>query len=252
MPLKANFSRSYKGDGVKPIVDSDRQVRLPVPLAAGASFTGGQTLGQVTGSGSDVNEVQSLIATSASSGGFQLMAADGQKTVTIAFNASAATIQTALEGILGGSGNVTCTGGPLPGTAVVITYLKDCGALSQPLLQVVNSTLVGGTAVVTRTTAGKPANGYFAAYNDALSDGTQVNKAVLQYDCSVDQFGLITFGQTPSGMDMGGAERQAPAWFTGIFKGSDLIGIDANGVADVGRIIMGSTLSSAYTLVKFH
>jgi hypothetical protein len=103
-----------------------------------------------------VAEVQSLVDTGASAGQLKLTFL-GQTTADIAYNASAAAVQAALELLPSiGTGNVTCTGGPLP-TAVVITFagrLAKVAGLPLIVGSMGTTPLTGGTAVVTRTTAG--------------------------------------------------------------------------------------------------
>jgi len=62
-------------------------------------------------------------------------------TETIAFNATAATIDTAIKAVLG-AGTVTTSGGPLP-TSVLITMAGSYASL--PIAFVVNSSVTGGT-----------------------------------------------------------------------------------------------------------
>jgi len=100
------------------------------------------------------SEVQSLVATGATSGTFTLTA-NGQTTATIAYNATAAAVVTALTALSSiGAGGVTATGGPLPTTPVVITFAGNNANKSQSILTPNNTLLVGGTAAVTESTAG--------------------------------------------------------------------------------------------------
>lgn len=76
-------------------------------------------------------------------------------TVAIPFNATAAVLQAALETILG-VGNVSCAGGPFPGTACTITFLGELAYVDVAALTKTDS-LTGGTtpaSAVTTTTAG--------------------------------------------------------------------------------------------------
>ena len=63
-------------------------------------------------------------------------------TATIAFNATAAAIDTAVEAVLG-AGTVTNSGGPLP-TAVALTF-AGAYANIRPCVRIVNNALTGGT-----------------------------------------------------------------------------------------------------------
>lgn len=102
-----------------------------------------------------VAEVQSVVATGATAGNFNLTLL-GQTTGNIAWNAIASAVQTALQALPSiGPGNVTCTGGPLPTTPVVMTFagnLAKVGGL--PLLVVGGTPLTTAPAVTSRTTAG--------------------------------------------------------------------------------------------------
>jgi hypothetical protein len=121
-------------------------------------------------------EVQSLIATGATSGTFTLTF-NGQTTAPIAFNATAAAVQAALVALSTiGAGNLVATGGPLPGTAVVLTF---GGALQGPqnLITATNTALVGGAAAVTRTTAGT-----FGAYLWSFTPGPTLDAGTLQWN----------------------------------------------------------------------
>lgn len=108
----------------------------------------------ISGSGGTA-EVQSLVATGASAGTFTLSFL-GQTTAAIAYNAAAADVEDALEALASiGVGNVTCSGGALPGTPVVITFAGALAAVPNlPLITANSTSLTDGTAVVTRTTAG--------------------------------------------------------------------------------------------------
>jgi hypothetical protein len=107
-----------------------------------------------------INEVQTLTTTGTPAGGTFTLVVLGQTTATIAFNAAAATVQTAINNalaVLGSTYTVTCTGGPLP-TGVVITF-DGAGVAGRdiPLITLGTNALTGGTTPtinVAATTAG--------------------------------------------------------------------------------------------------
>jgi hypothetical protein len=106
------------------------------------------------------NEVDSLTTTGTPTGGTLTLTVNGQTTAGIAFNAAAATVQSALEALSNVAvGDVTCTGGALP-TAVTITWGGNLAG--QPVTVTANGAgLTGGTtptAVVTNTTPGSLGN----------------------------------------------------------------------------------------------
>jgi hypothetical protein len=246
-------TKVYQGSGIIPSHDPQLARAIGVVIAPGATILKGTILGQVTGTGTAVNEVQTLTPTGTISGGtFNLTIADGSISAPLAFNATAAQVQAALETLLG-VGNVTCTGGPMNTTAVVVTFAGLCGGLDQPMLIVTNN-LTGTTPVITptQTTQGLPASGYHKAYASGNSDGSQVAKGIMEFDATADAYGKITFGQQQGGGDYGVKDYSAPMWYTGVFATSSLIGLDATAVSALGGLIAGTTttLSATTTHIK--
>lgn len=73
--------------------------------------------------GLNIDNYQTLSITGSPTGGFFKLTYKGQQTADIAHSASAATVQTALELLSTiDPGDIVCTGGPLPGTPVVIDF----------------------------------------------------------------------------------------------------------------------------------
>jgi len=104
------------------------------------------------------NEVQSVSISGAPTGGTFTLTFGGQTTAGIAYNATAAQVQSALEALSSiGSGNVSCSGGALPGSAVSVTFQGTLGNTDHPLMTANSAGLTGGTSptvTVTQTTAG--------------------------------------------------------------------------------------------------
>jgi hypothetical protein len=104
-----------------------------------------------------VNEIQTLTVTGTPTGGTFTITYAGQTTAGIAFDANAAAVDSALEALSNiGAGDVTCTGGPLPGTPVVITFT---GALANTdvALMTTSDSFTGGTtpaSAIVQTLAG--------------------------------------------------------------------------------------------------
>ncbi|MGQ0774548.1 MAG: phage tail tube protein [Pseudonocardiales bacterium] len=89
------------------------------------------------------SEVQTITVTGVPTGGTFTLTLSGQTTAPIAYNATAATVQTAIAALANvGTGKVTCTGGPLPGTAVTATFSGTLGDVAQMTR---TSSLTGGT-----------------------------------------------------------------------------------------------------------
>jgi hypothetical protein len=104
------------------------------------------------------SEVQQVAITGTPTGGDFTLTYDGQTTGDIAYNAAAAAVVAALEALSNiGAGNVTGTGGALPGTPVVITFAGDLAEADIAQMTGDGSGLTGGTApavVVTTVTPG--------------------------------------------------------------------------------------------------
>lgn len=92
------------------------------------------------------NEKQTLTLYGSPTGGNFQLEFSGQTTGNIAYNASAATIQTALEALSNiAPGDVDVTGGSLPGTPVVVEFQGAYAATKVPSLRVLATGLTGGS-----------------------------------------------------------------------------------------------------------
>lgn len=104
------------------------------------------------------NEVQSVVLTGTPTGGTFTLTYAGQTTGNIAFDATAGTVDTALEALSNiGAGEVTCTGGPLPGTPVVVPFSGTLASTNLALMTGDGALLTGGTTPavsITETTKG--------------------------------------------------------------------------------------------------
>lgn len=103
---------------------------------------------------SGANEVQRITVNGSPSQGTFTLTYDGQTTDPIAYNASAATVDAALEALSNiGAGDVTCSGGPLPSTAVDIEFT---GTLAQTNVNAITANDNGLKTSITTTTQGNP------------------------------------------------------------------------------------------------
>ncbi len=122
-----------------------------------------QNTRRAAGYGGPTDEVQTLAqATGTSTGGtFKLTFTDtngnSAQTAAIAYNASAATVQTALEALDNVvAGTIVAAGGALP-TAVTLTFKDLFSGKDEPSIVVDNTSNTGGTYGITETTKGKSA-----------------------------------------------------------------------------------------------
>lgn len=184
-------------------------------------FPSGLPLGKITASGkygpygSKASEVQTLSLGAASAGTITITF-DGETTAAIAYNASAATVQTALEALSNiNPGDVTATGGPLPGTAVTLTFGGRYLGKNVPAITVGSGSLTGGTVTINTSTGG----------GSTVSDGTETLAGFLF--CSVK-------APSDNTIDPQGALLEHGR----VIAAKLPISVDAAGQADVaGRII---------------
>jgi hypothetical protein len=84
----------------------------------------------------------------------QVLTFHGVATASIPFNATAADVEAIIEAIIG-SGNCVCTGGPLPGTGVLVTFCGTLAGTPQRLLTLPTNALTGGgSPTIVHTTPG--------------------------------------------------------------------------------------------------
>lgn len=95
---------------------------------------------------------QTLTITGTPTGGSFTLTYKGQTTAAIQYNAAASAVQTALVALSTiGAGNVTCSGGPLPGSAVTIAFT---GALANDTTLLTHTdSFTGGTSPAASLTA---------------------------------------------------------------------------------------------------
>lgn len=94
--------------------------------------------------GAGVNEVQTLTEGTAITAGTYTLTFQGQTTDPLAYNATAATIQSELRELSGiGPSDVTVTGGPVDTAVVTITFGGNYAAQDVPLLTSDQTSLTG-------------------------------------------------------------------------------------------------------------
>lgn len=249
--MAAQATLQFTGDGIIPCWAPEEAKTDAAQLIPG-TYAAGTVLGQQA-TLTAANDVQTLTVTGTPTGGTFVLTFNGDVTAAIAYNAAAADVQAALEALPSiGTGNVVGSSGPLPGTAVVLTFGSALGNRQMPNISIYSASFTGGTAPaasVAHTTPGRTLGASFAAYNDSNSDGTQTAKCVLKFATVVDTFGYHKSG---GGEWRNTTTKSAPVYVKGHFKTAELVGIDANGCADLGRIVRGSTaqLTSQVTVLS--
>ncbi len=146
----------YKPDGtalgISPSTD------LTMPVTATTTLNDVLTWLNTNEGTAAVDEVQTISSTA--TGGTFAMSFGGQTTGALAFNATAAQIDTALEALSSiGAGNVTSAGGPLGTAGVTVTFAGTLAGQDAAMVTVDNTNMTGGTASIAETTKGRAVQG---------------------------------------------------------------------------------------------
>ena len=232
--MPVNPTTIFSRDLLQPYMNPSEARTRNVGFASNLTVARGQAVAQRTAA---VDEVQSLAIT-ATGGTYRLGYTDSAGNLTytadIAFDANAAAIDTALELVVG-SGNVAVTGtGPF-----TLTFGGDLAGTALAVLEVDTTSLTGGTATVTETTAGGPA-GEYTAYDGGGSGGVENFKAVAAYAFTTD-----STGQVSSNAEYNQTESGAVIFYKGTFLVEDLVNIDANAITTGNiRVVEGTGLTA--------
>lgn len=156
-----SVERGYSGPGGRAHKFAYGQVtELGLDFSRDEVTVSGSMLGQrVTDDAQmSTNEQQTLTVTGTPTGGHFHITYNTHETGEIAWNATAANVQTALEALSDFvAGDVVCTGGPFPGTAVVTEFRQYFAQTDVAAMTVTNEELTGGTdpaAAFTETVKG--------------------------------------------------------------------------------------------------
>jgi hypothetical protein len=129
-----------------------------------------------------INDVQTLMMSGAPTGGTFTMTFAGVTTSALAYNISAGSLQTALQGLSSvGSGNVTCAGGAMPGTPITITSAAGFAGVPHSKFTTTDS-LTGGTSprtFVEHTIQGNSNNTFLGGFPMAQAIAPVLGPAIL-------------------------------------------------------------------------
>lgn len=188
----------------------------------------GIPLGKITATGlygpyaGRSSEVQTVAITGGPTGGSFTLTFSGQTTAAIAYNATAAVVKTALEALSNVAvGDVTTTGGALPGTGVVVTFGGAYSGIDVAQMTANSASLTGGTTPTVAVTTGT------AGGTGAASDGREVCVGFLFTGVEVVDHRARVSTQVGGSMLLHGFVNVAKLPVT----------IDASGLADVASRI---------------
>lgn len=214
--------------------ERESTVRLPGLV----NWLAGSVLGFVTGTAASAVHRLTAGGTITAGSTFRLVYGS-EVTLPIAWSGTAATfvanVQAAMDDIVGPGNTVVSGTGPFD-----ITFQNELINRAIPAPTVASSlTGTSPTMAATLQTAGHPGSGLAGLYNDALSDGTQVARVLLMQDTVTDLRGNVVTDRP------GGQYNSAPVYTAGQFFTSHLIGLDANGVTDLGRLVNAPTIATS-------
>lgn len=233
-------TRSFTFNELKPAFAPEMAVKTVARLPIGPKITAGTVLG---GTGVVArNDVKTITITGTPTGGTWYLSFLGFNSDAIAYNANAAAVQTAVDAFFG-AGNCVVTGGAGPGTPWVLTF---GGVMGNVLIKsfTVTGSFTGGSSpaiAIANTTPGSSGAGQM----DTYVDGTNVATALLAIDYECDVNGGLKTEHGPSGQPY-----SPPVFISGYFKVADLTGLDAAGVADLGRMVIGTAYNTTGGVLK--
>jgi hypothetical protein len=213
--------------------------KINVNLAPNLTLAQGTILGEI-----QLNDVWSLSTGTQGSGTFTL-SFGGVTTSALARNITAPNLQIALLALSSvGAGNATVVlASGTPGTDAVytITFTGALGyAANTDLTADLSLLATPSNAALTHAITGQ-ALGTYKAYVDGNSDGSQSAKGVLEFNCVTNSTGDITLGSQAGGGPFGQTQKAVPMFIGGTFYTSELTGLDAAAVTDLGRLLEGTT-----------
>ena len=173
--------------------------------------------------------VQSLSINGTPTSGSFTLSFGGQTTAAIPFNATPAQVQSALQAISSiGAGNVTCGGGPLPATGVLITFAGTMAFRAQPFISVgANGLNAGATPSIAQVTAG------------ALASDVQTLS--LTNNPTTGTFSLTFSGQTTTAQPFDATAAQVQAALTALSN------IGAGNVSCAGGPLPNSNIAITFS-----
>lgn len=226
MPMTA-VNTTFTQSKLLPLYEPCDAIELQVNLTPSTVFAKGQLLELAT----SANDVQTI--TAPGSGAYTLTITNpltglSGTTISTAFGASDATVQTNINTVLAATGGGTATV-----SSLAVTFSGALAARPVPLM--VYAGTAGGSVAHTTTGA---STGCYQTYT------TGPAKAILPYACATDSAGRITLGAAATGGYIGAETLPSiGAYFTGIFDTSKIVGMDADAVTDLGRLLSGTYAS---------
>lgn len=116
------------------------------------------------------------------------------------------------------------------GAAGLVPFMRPQEAVTESVVFGNSLTVVKGQVVGIKTSDGK-----WYAYSNANADGTETARAVAQYGFTTDANGKVTIANERSV-----SYDSAPVFIKGYFRTTELTGLDAAAVAELGKLTSGT------------
>jgi hypothetical protein len=198
------------------------------------------------------SEVQTATMSGSPTGGTFSLAFLSYATSALAYNCTAAQVQTAFQGLPGiGPGNVTCAGGPFPATPITVTFAGAMANLAQPLITVPSSlvALTGGASpavTIARTIAGNGLYDPVGVWTElgATKTGIHLDRNNTETLIDVDQI-LTSLLAIPDNWEMTLTTAFAETTFENIslaWEGQEAIILDTTQTPNERQLPMGAPL----------
>lgn len=259
MPQQTVARYTTRGNILEPTLDNRMAVRTAVRAMPNlTNVLAGSLLGETNLS---QNETHVLAANKASAGTFTLTFR-GQTTAVLNYNDTRATIQAALIALVTiGTAGVALTGGTgasdtLDNCAGFTITWSGTNFAGQPI-ELPTLTIVSAFATTQPTlTRGQSGQGpgFFGPYDDdGANTGLQTAKCLNAATFSTDEAGNVIYGDAAV-LDMFAVgKKQISVFVHGFFRTDDLPqsgqgAIDAAGIADLGRLISGTSASGVLSV----
>ncbi len=158
------------------------------------------------------SEAQTVTITGTPTGGTFTLTLAGQTTAAIAFNATAAAVQTALNALPNvNAGDVVVTGGPGPGTPYVVTFSGQYAGEDMPQMTASGASLTGGSspAVGVATTTPGGGNNAGGVIDGFLFNSTPMREGGPDVGAPLHWRGAIKVVNLPTNSGLDAAARQA-------------------------------------------
>jgi hypothetical protein len=182
-------------------------------LAKITSGTGSGLYGPYAGA---TNEGQTVTITGTPTGGTFTLTWQGETTAAIAYNATAAAVEAALEALSAvNAGDVAVTGGPGPGTPYVVTFSGQYHGENVAAMTASGASLTGGSspavAVTTSTAGGSSSVNGLETPEGFLWNSLEVKNTPTNLGAPILWRGVIKTSRLPSGNGLDANARVALA-----------------------------------------